>query len=71
MQCRISYARRNLIIWGLKLTKALPGSWILAFLLLKQRYRLSRRMLRQIVPAALIILCQLMFGLDVRTLVRI
>jgi hypothetical protein len=63
MQCRISYARRNLIIWGLKLTKALPGSWILAFLLLKQqRYRLSRRMLRQIVPAALIILCQLMFG---------
>lgn len=63
MQCRILYARRNLIIWGLKLTKALPGSWILAFLLLKQqRYRLSRRMLRQIVPAALIILCQLMFG---------
>jgi len=40
------------------------------FLLLKQRYRLARPFLRQIVSVALAIFRQLVFALDVRTLVR-
>jgi hypothetical protein len=39
------------------------------FLLLKQRYRLRHRVLRQIVNAALLIFAQLVFA-NVRTLVR-
>ena len=39
------------------------------FLLLKQRYRLSRRLLNQIVKVSLLIFAQLVFA-NVRTLVR-
>jgi hypothetical protein len=49
-----------------------PSRWFLysgPFLLLKQRYRLHHRVLRQIVNAALLIFTQLVFA-NVRTLVR-
>lgn len=40
------------------------------FLLLKQRYRLTKSILRQVISAALAIFRQLIFALNVRTLVR-